>query len=273
MSASPSTSPNITSTTLPPSNTSRSIKRARGNLSSSAPSSLSLSRLLETLSADSLRSVLKSLTDRHPSLTQEITSLAPRPLVSSTIQVLKDYQTQFNNSFPLGDNPSSDYAYNRTRPFLVQLLDALNDFTPHFLPPNEPQTATSLNYLDATTSIIHSLPTWDSPRHNIPKNEAYEAISGAWAAVIREGAKRGGGMLLQYGGWDEKIRSHNHQSGGKMNEAVRALNEGLSWMGGGSSGSNVSEERQNIRQQLFSGTYGMGAGTGGGVHGIRTGIW
>lgn len=77
-------------------------------------------------------------------------------------------------------------------------------------------------------------------------------------------------MLLQYGGWDEKIRRHNHHSGGKMNEAVRALNEGLSWMGGGG---NVSEERQSVRQQLLGGTYGMGMATGGGGPGIRTGLW
>lgn len=269
MSASPSSSPNITSSTLPSTSTSRSIKRPRANLSSSAPSSLSLSRLLETLSADSLRSVVKSLSDRHPTLTQEITALAPRPSVPSTLQVLKDYQTQFTNSFPLGDNPGSDYAYNRTRPYLTQLLDALNDFTPHFLPPNEPQTATSLSYLDAVTNIIHSLPIWDSSRHNMPKDEAYGAISGAWAAVVREGAKRGGGMLLQYGGWDEKIRNHNHQSGGKMSEAVRALSDGLSWMGSSIPSGHVSEERQNVRQQLFAGTYGMG----GTSPGIRTGLW
>ena len=80
-------------------------------------------------------------------------------------------------------------------------------------------------------------------------------------------------MLLQYGGWDDKIRRHNEQSAGRMTEAVRTLSEGLGWMGGGSvlPHGHVSDERQNVRQQLFSGAYGTGMG--GGNTGIRTGLW
>lgn len=179
--------------------------------------------------------------------------MAPRPSISSALQVLNNYQSILRSSFPLGGNSSSDYAYNRVRQHLANLLDALNDFTPHFLPPNESQVSTSLNYLDGATEIINGLPRWDTPQHNLDKEAAYEEISKAWTLVIREAAKRGGGIQLQYGGWDQKLAKHNHTSGGKLQDAVNDLNASLGWIAGGV---NNQGDAASIRQQLLSGTYG-----------------
>jgi len=263
MSASPSSSPAFSARPLPPQ---RQIKRARPNLSGRA---LSLPRLLETLDTDSLRNVLRTLCDRHPTLSSEVVQLSPRPSVASALQVLHNYQTSLQNSFPLGGNAGSDYAYNRVRQALNNLLDALNDFTPHFLPPNESQSSTSLSYLDGATSIIHNLPRWDTPQNNLEKQAAYEEMSKAWSTVIREASKRGGGIQLQYGGWDEKLAKHNEISGGKLQEAVNDLKAGLGWMGGHSSQHgqtpyNTGGDTSSIRQQLLSGTYGVP---------MRTGVW
>ena len=269
MSSSPSTSPAISSSTLPPP---RSIKKPRPNLSGRP---LSLPRLLETLDTDSLRSVLSNFVSRHPEAEREISALAPRPSVTSTHEVLRQYQQKLQSSFPLGGNPGSDYAYNRVRPALNSLLEALNDFTPQFLPPVESQTATSLSYLDGTTQIIHELPQWERVSNNFAKDSAYEEISRAWGLVLKEAAKRGAGMGVVNGGWDEKIRRHHEQSGGKMTEAMEELRKCVGWMGGnsgsggsgsaaGSGNANMSE-RELVRQQLMSGTYAPS--------GIRTGFW
>lgn len=253
MSASPSNSPAFTPRPLPPT---RQTKRSRPNVSGRP---LSLPRLLETLDTDSLRSVLQSMCDRHPELVSEVVHTSPRPSVSSSLQVLGGYQSSLQSAFPLGGNASSDYAYNRVRPHLSNLLDALNDYTPHFLPPNEPQTSTSLSYLDGVTDIIHRLPRWDTPQHNLDKEAAYEEIAKAWVLVIREASKRGGGIQLQYGGWDQKLAKHNQTAGGKLQDAVNELSSGLGWIGGsqGSSATSMSET-PSIRQQLLSGTYGTG---------------
>ncbi|WEW55521.1 Tethering factor for nuclear proteasome sts1 [Emydomyces testavorans] len=255
MSASPTNSP-----ALPPKPlANRQIKRARPNVSGRP---LSLGRLLETLDSDALRSVLRSLCDRHPELGQEVVQTAPRPNVTSALQVLSNYQSTLQSSFPLGGNPSSDYAYNRVRPHMTNLLDALNDFTPHFLPPNETHASTSLNYLDGVTEIIHHLPRWDTPHYNLEKEAAYEEIAKAWALVIREASKRGGGIQLQYGEWDQKLAKHNQTSGGKLQEVVNDLSASLGWMAGnpGYSGASnhPSSDTASIRQQLLSGTYGSG---------------
>ncbi|KAF9887864.1 Tethering factor for nuclear proteasome sts1 [Aspergillus nanangensis] len=256
MSASPTSSPAFTPRTLP---STRTLKRSRPNISGRP---LALPRLLETLDTDALRVVLRSVCERHPSIADEIVHTAPRPSVTSALQVLRQYQTNLQSSFPLGGNSESDYAYNRVRQPLGHLLDALSDFTPHFLPPNESQPSVSLSYLDGATEIIHALPRWSTPQNNIERDSAYDEICKAWILVIREAAKRGGGFQLQYGGWEHKLAKHNQNSGGKLQAAVHDLASCLGWMHasdrqnfGGPGGNN---DMGSIREQLLSGSYGLG---------------
>lgn len=165
-----------------------------------------------------------------------------------------------NAAFPIGDSSGSDYSYNRVRHHLITLLDALSDFTPQFLPPVESQSSTSLTYLDGVMNIIHELPRWDSASHNLTKENAYEEIARAWVCVIREAAKRGGGIQLQYGGWDEKLRRHDGLAGGRLAAAVNELRQSLGWMAAGRGpGMDHPNAQPSIRQQLFSGAYASGA--------------
>ncbi len=252
MSQSPSPSPAVASRPLSQS-FSRSSKRARTSISGRP---LALPRLLETLSPDDMRGVLRSICDRHPEIGAEIVSTAPRPTVTSTLNVLESYQSSLRESFPYGDRPTSEYAYNRVRHTLANMIDALRDYTPHFLPPNESQAATSLAYLDGATNMIHRLPDWESYQHDRHKHEAYEEISKAWALVLREAAKKGGGIQIQYGGWDQKLAKHNEISGGKMPDAMSEMRGSLGWIAAGQAGQDVlSADANSIRQQLISGTY------------------
>ncbi|KAI9771292.1 MAG: Tethering factor for nuclear proteasome sts1 [Geoglossum simile] len=262
MSASPSSSPAILNRQLPtPSN--RTMKRMRTSVTGRP---LTLPRLLETLDAQAMRTVLRSICERHPGIAAEVVATAPRPTVPSALNVLSNYESTFRGSFPFGGNHGSDYAYNRVRQALLDLLDALGDFTPHFLPPNESQTATSLSFLDGVTEIIHRLPVWNNPINNHHKHLAYEEMSKAWALVIREAAKRGAGIQLQ-GGWDQKIVKHNEQSGGRMQGAVDELKSGLGWMGHAGNNQNQGPgDLGSIRQQLLSGTYGSNLP-------VRVGSW
>lgn len=250
MSASPTNSPALPPRSLP---SARNIKRTRPNVSGRP---LALPRLLETLDTDALRTVLRSMCERHPGLADEVVHTSPRPNVASALQVLRNYQSALHSSFPLGGNPGSDYAYNRVRQPLASLLDALSDFTPHFLPPHESQASTSLSYLDGATEIIYELPRWSTPQNNIERESAFDEICKAWILVIREAAKRGGGIQLQYGGWDEKLAKHNQNSGGKLQAAVNELGTILGWMHG--PGTQSGNDVGSIREQLFSGTYGFG---------------
>ncbi|MCJ1312812.1 Tethering factor for nuclear proteasome sts1 [Agyrium rufum] len=265
MSTSPSNSPAPTSQPLP---SQRQIKRPRSSL---VGRPLTLPRLLETLDAESLRAILKTLCDRHPAVTPEVVATAPRPNVASTLNVLKTYEETLRSSYPFGGNSTSDYAYNRVRPALQAILDALTDFTPHFLPPNETQANQSLNFLDGATDIIHRLPEWDSYQNNLHKQNAYDEIAKAWAIVLREAATRGGGFQLQYGGWDQKLAKHNEIAKGKMQEAVEEMGNVLGWMGGQGQvqpfGERPENDLQSVRQELLSGTYGAN------LPSVRVGPW
>jgi protein Cut8 len=235
---------------------SRRIKRPRTNTTGRP---LALPRLLETLSADDMRNILRQICDRHPQVGAEVASTAPRPSVQSTLDILNKYESTLRAAFPFGGNQTSEYAYNRVRQPLADVLDALKDYTPHFLPPNESQTGTSLSFLDGVTNLIHRLPNWDSYQHNRHKADAYDEIAKAWAIVIQEAAKRGGGIQLQFGGWDQKLVKHNEMSGGKMEEAMNELRTSLGWMEGETSAQSSEPaplDPASIRQQLFSGTYG-----------------
>ena len=253
MSSSPSNSPQYSNRSLP---AQRHTKKARSGL---AGRPLALPRLLETLDAESLRGVLHSICSRHPEIGSEVEHTAPRPSVSSALNVLKTYEEALQSSFPFGGDQSSDYAYNRVRQPLMNLLEALADFTPHFLPPNETQATQSLNFLDGVTDIIHRLPNWSSFQNSLHKQNAYEEMSGAWALAIREAAKKAGGMQLQYGGWDQKLAKHNQQAGGKLQDAVNELNANIGWMGGQPPPQQQGNQKDDIslvRQELLSGTYG-----------------
>ena len=253
MSYSPSNSPAPTTRSLP---AQRHAKRPR---SGPLGRPLALPRLLETLDADSLRAVLQSLCTRHPEIASEIEHTSPRPSVPSALNVLKNYETALQASFPFGGDSSSDYAYNRVRESFMALLDALADFTPHFLPPHETQTSQSLTFLDGATDIIHRLPDWSSFQNSLYKQNAYEEISGAWALAIREAAKKAGGMQLQYGGWDQKLAKHNQQANGKLQDAVNELSASIGWMGGqpqAQQHGNRGGDLNSVRHELLAGTYG-----------------
>lgn len=261
MSVSPLASPSIAARHL-----ARPSKKVRNNEVTGRP--LALSRLLETLDADSLRGLLQTICDRHPQIGQEVVTSAPRPSVSSALGVLEQYQERLRQAFPFGNN-TGDYAYNRVRVQLSQLIEAITDFVPHYLPPNESQITISLEFLDGVTNIVHQLPNWESVSHRHHKDNAYDEISQAWALVISEASKRGGGIQLHNGEWDQKLQKHNEQSGGRMQTAVNALGSNLGWIGAGGSNnistSTPSNDPNSIRNQLFSGTYGMNP--------VRVGPW
>ncbi|KAK8099081.1 Cut8 six-helix bundle-domain-containing protein [Apiospora kogelbergensis] len=251
MSVSPMSSPAIQSRQL-----SRPSKKIRSNDIAGRP--LTLPRLLETLDAASLRMVLQKICERQPEIGEEVVKSAPRPSVPNALQVLEDYQQKMRAAFPYGDS-SSDYTYYRVKAPMVALMDALADFTPQYLPPNETQANISLQYLDGATKVIHNLPDWESHNYRHHKENAYDEISRAWALVINEAAKRGGGFVLHSGGWDQILTKHNQQSGGRMGTAMSAMAANVGWVGGGPSNAPQEQQQQqqhSILNELLSGNYG-----------------
>lgn len=253
MSVSPQNSPAFQSRQL-----ARPSKKVRSVEAVGRP--LSLPRLLETLDATQLRAVLQTICERQPDIGEEVVKSAPRPSVASAMQVLHEYQDKLRTAFPYGES-SSDYTYYRVKAPLAALVEALADFTPQYLPPNETQANVSLQYLDAATKLIHDMPDWDSQSYRHHKENTYDEISRAWALVITEASKRGGGFVLHSGGWDQILAKHNQQSGGRMEAAMTAMANNIGWAGngpsmGGAGPASDSANPNSILDQLMNGTYG-----------------
>lgn len=250
MSVSPTSSPAISSRQIV-----RPSKKVRaGNDLTGRP--LPLPRLLETLDTSQLRMVLQTICEHHPDIGQEVVNGAPRPTVPAALNVLKEYEDKLRAAFPFG-NSSSDYTYFRVKAPLAALADAISDFTPQYLPPTEQQTNLSLQYLDGATKIIHALPDWETQQYRYHKDNAYDEISRAWALVITEAAKRGGGIVLHTGGWDQHLAKHNQQSGGKLEQAMNAMANEVGWMGTNPNApASGPSDPNSILNQLMNGTYG-----------------
>ncbi|KAK1760575.1 tethering factor for nuclear proteasome STS1 [Echria macrotheca] len=250
MSVSPTNSPSISTRQI-----ARASKKPRSVIDNRLDGRpLPLPRLLETLDKTQLRMILHTICERHPDLGREVVNSAPRPTVASALHVLEEYQEKLKAAMPLG-NSSSDYVYFRVKQHLSALIDAIWDFTPQYLPPLEQQTSISLQYLDSATDIIHALPDWESFEYRQHKEKAYEEMSQAWALVINEGAKRGGGIILHSGGWDQTLSKHNQRSGGRLQLAMQEMANVLGWMGTDSNASGAGAS-DSILSQLLNGTYG-----------------
>lgn len=239
-----STSPSISHRPL-----ARPSKKVRNN--DALGRSLRLPRLLETLDADQLRTVLQHICEQHREIGQEVESQAPRPSVECAINVLQGYQDRLKAAAPYGDT-SPEYTYHRVRENLLALLDALSDFTPQFLPPIEMQASLSLQFLDAATNFIHELPDLELQTYRHHKENAYDEISKAWALVINEASKKAGGFNLHSSGWDATLNRHNSRSNGRLATAVAAMGQNVGWIK-----QNAQAADQNsILNQLMSGSYG-----------------
>ncbi|KFG83793.1 Tethering factor for nuclear proteasome STS1 gb [Metarhizium anisopliae] len=231
----------------------RPSKKVRSNELIGRP--LPLPRLLETLDASQLRMVLERLCERQPDIGQEVVIGAPRPSVLSALDVLQDYHVKLKEAIPYGES-SPEYTYYRVKEPLIALIDALSDFTPQYLPPIETQPTTSLQFLDGATKLIHDLPNWEPQAYRHHKESAYDDISRAWALVITEAGKRGGGLNLHTGGWDQTLSRHNEQSGGRLGTAMSAMASSVGWMGPGPSTQGNPPEQNSILNRLMSGSYG-----------------
>ena len=229
----------------------RPPKKARANELIGRP--LTLPRLLETLDTQQLRTALECICERHPEIGQEVVSGAPRPSVAAALGLLHGYQDRLKAAVPYGES-SPEYTYYRIKDAMVALLDALSDVTPQFLPPNETQAAKSLQFLDGATKLVHDLPDWDAQTYRHHKDNAYEDISRAWALVINEAGKKGGGINLHSGGWDQALCRHNEQSGGRLATAMSAMGDNVGWMA--TNQPAPPAEQHSILNQLISGVYG-----------------
>jgi len=88
------------------------------------------------------------------------------------------------------------------------LLSAIGDYTTHFLPPTNVSPPELISFLDSVTNILHRIPLFHNPIHNIAREAAFTSITVAWSQAIRYFIETHGSFSFVGGGWMQRLEGH-----------------------------------------------------------------
>ena len=230
----------IMSTSPQPSH--RILKRPR---QTSNKRSLPISRILDNLEKRDLVTLLSTLLSRHPELSAEVQTLAPKLTPQSALTAINKLEESFHASFPYGGDKSGEYAYSRIHNSYNTLLSAVADYTTHFLPPHSTTTTTTsptspppttaivsppelLSFLDSITNLLERIPLFSNPIHNIARETAFVEITGAWEIGVRYFLETNGSFAFMLGGWMERLEAHAQKVEG-LGRVVEQIRQQVSW--------------------------------------------
>lgn len=201
-------------------------KRARVDASWSG---VPLMRRLETMSKEQLQTLVADLAKNDPSMHDIIEQHVPQLSIASCKDTIARLETEFHQQFPLGNDPTSDYAYCRVRPAYMTLLSSLADFIPYFLPQPDHHVfpMDSLEFLDFCTRVVHRIPQFQSAPDNYPKETCYIDLCDAWIMSLQMSLDRVGYWGFVNSGWLKKIDEHDKESEGKFARVVASLHRML----------------------------------------------
>ncbi|KAH3675171.1 hypothetical protein WICMUC_002827 [Wickerhamomyces mucosus] len=208
-----------------------SQKRIRPQIPKIIGQPLPTDRIIEVLDKQNLQELLNNLIQLHPEITQDIYKCAPEIKISETIDILSAKVDKILSSLPYRVDTSSEYAYLRVQPLIEDFLNALSDFTLHYLPPVEMKPLNSLMFLDQATSLLHKLPMFSKLSNNYFKDLAYEQLSHTWCDSLKEFIKNSnnsGLLMLINNNWEYKIKTHNELSNGKLSQVLDYFKDEIS---------------------------------------------
>jgi hypothetical protein len=243
---------------------------------------LPLSRILETLEKDDLLNIITTLVAEHPGLEGPVAALLPRPTLTSATSHIQQAQKRLDASFPYSrfGQDRSDYAFNRVKPHLSELIELVSLYLTYFTepsscPPDQAHEYPSLafGFLKIASKAAAALPTWQSEEHNIEaKGSLYSLISSAWRVAINEISRRVRDEGRMYGAvlvgeWyrDLLTESNNLKGSHGFMEALEDFNRALGWIigVGGSSVGPASASASFTFFPMMSGHGGSMVGSPG----------
>ena len=200
----------------------RTLKKPRPS-TSQQKRPLPISRILDNLEKPQLISLIANLIQRHPGLLPDVQLFAPKLTPQSALSAIIKLEHTLHNSFPYGGDKSGEYAYSRIHSSYSTLLSAISDYTHHFLPPTTIPPAELLHFLNGITNILHRVPLFTNPIHNIARETALNDIVGTWEIAIRYFLEQQGDFAFTWGGWLDRLQAHanKEQVFGNLVDEVR----------------------------------------------------
>jgi protein Cut8 len=208
----------------------RTLKRPRQSSATPGKRPLPLSRLLDSIDKPALINLLSAFLSRHPELASEIQSLAPKVTPQTAIAAITKLEDAFQASFPYGGDKANEYAYSRVHAPCTALLSAISEYTNYFLPPTSISPAELLSFLDSVTHVLHRIPLFHNPIHNIARETAFADISNAWETAIRYFLESNGSYSFVLGGWMQRLETHA-QKAEILRRIVEDIRQQVSWNG------------------------------------------
>ena len=209
-----------------------------------------LDKILPSLEKDQLISILCTLASNYPHLRSHITSLLPRPTLTSVTSQLENLEKRLHESFPYsryGSDGSdrSDYSFNRVRPILLEIkstiLHYINYFTSEHNYPLDLRhefPVTAFTYLHYSTCLTHRFPVWSNEMHNMETRlELYQILGMKWTELVKaigrqvsEESKVFSGSLV--GEWAQNLLNHQREVKGMygFTDAVDTFKNDLGWL-------------------------------------------
>ncbi|KAI8333623.1 Cut8 six-helix bundle-domain-containing protein [Chlamydoabsidia padenii] len=180
---------------------------------------------------EKLLQVLASLMDKQPELKHDIMTYIPAPTIPSALAVLTDLENKLHASFPYNKNgPQRDqYTFSRVRESLLELIDAITQYSHYFVSGNVFPT-TTFTYLDQVTYFVHRLPVWDMDQHNQHRLDLYKDMALFWKQAIQTASAQSSPIISTFNAdtinlWATHLAHHNTLANGMLGDVILEFNQ------------------------------------------------
>ena len=189
---------------------------------------LPLERSLELADKQQLQKIIQELLLLTPETTQLINSrLSQLPVTKADLlESLEKKLDRVRQNIPYNRAYSNnltdkldDYAFDRLKPFVLEFLNCLIDYTLNIIPPRDVNNSNNLHdalaFVDRCTEMVLLLPRFELPSNNYYYDKCLEQLSYIWCTLIQHIARDdilSTNARPTLANWYEKLQIYNDKS-------------------------------------------------------------
>ncbi|KAJ1670903.1 hypothetical protein EV182_007936, partial [Spiromyces aspiralis] len=185
--------------------------------------------------------MIVSLSQKYPYLSEDITSIMPKPTVTAACKQLAKLERKLQNSFPYNKEGIvlDDYTFSRVSPALKELRNTIIMYVDYFTHQGLESTASAsggdkhpglttptsalshpcewFTLLDNATTVATRMPQWNNEEYDSIRKDVLRQLSDGWLRAIiatcrwlKEGQMVGHYIVAE---WERSLSFHAQTSG------------------------------------------------------------